>query len=194
MESEQGNLTAHLDAAVIRNSGHAEQADAQGKYEVICLDADGNEKWRDIIDNIVTTVGKNAALDAFLAGSSYTVTGPFIGLITSTGWSSVAAGDTMASHGGWVEGGGATAPTYTSPRKVATWSAASAGTKALSAAQAFGMSGAGTVKGCFMVYGAGATSTIDNTGGTLLSAGTFSGGDKVVASGDTLNVSYSLSL
>ena len=42
------------------------------------------------------------------------------------------------------------------------------------------------VKGCFLVLGTGALSTIDNTAGTLYSAGTFTGGDKTVSNGDTL--------
>jgi hypothetical protein len=56
------------------------------------------------------------------------------------------------------------------------------------------ITGAGTVKGCFMVLGSGALNTIMNTAGTLYSAGTFSGGDKVVGNGDTLNVSYTASM
>ena len=44
------------------------------------------------------------------------------------------------------------------------------------------------------VTGSGAVSTHDSTAGTLYSAGLFSGGDKVVGSGDTLQVSYSTSL
>ena len=99
----------------------------------------------------------------------------------------------MTSHGGWLEAGGANAPTYTPPRNTAVFSSASAGSKALSAALAFAITGGGTIKGVFMVYGTGAVSTIDNTSGTLLSAGLFSGGDRAVLNGDTVNVSWTLS-
>jgi hypothetical protein len=150
--------------------------------------------WEDTIHNTVCTAGKNLALDTFLAGSSYTVVGPYIGLISSTSYSAIAAGDTQASHSGWLEAGNANAPTYTSPRKTAAWSAASAGSKALSSNASFAITGSGTVKGAFMIYGSGALTTIDNTAGTLLSAGLFTGGDKVVANLDTLNVSYSLAI
>ena len=36
--------------------------------------------------------------------------------------------------------------------------------------------------------------TVGNTNGALYSAGLFSGGDRAVANGDTLNVSYTASL
>ena len=64
----------------------------------------------------------------------------------------------------------------------------------MSAALSFAITGSGTIKGCFLVFGTGALSTIDNTAGTLYSAGLFTGGDKVVVNTDTLNVSYSASL
>lgn len=150
--------------------------------------------WQDTIHNTVATVGKNLALDTFLAGSSYTVVGPYLGLISSVSYSAIAAADTMASHSGWTEAGVTNAPTYTTPRKTAAWNAASAGSKALSAALSYAITGSGTVKGAFMVYGTGALTTIDNTAGTLLSAGLFTGGDKVVANTDTLNCSWSLAL
>jgi hypothetical protein len=158
------------------------------------LTREGEVIWEDEFNNTVVTVGKNTALDAFLAGSSYTVTGPFMGLISSVGYSAISAADTMTSHAGWTEAGNANAPTYTSPRKTCAWSAASAGAKALSAALSFTMTGAGTLKGSFLVFSTGAVSTIDSTAGVLLSAGLFSGGDRTVANADVLNVSYSLSM
>ncbi len=159
-----------------------------------CIGADGKLKWRDTIENVVATVGKNLALDSFLAGAAYTVVGPFMGLISATSYTAVAAGDTMASHAGWIEAGGTNAPTYTGNRKTAVWSAATAGSKALSTALSFAITSTGTVKGAFLCLGSGASATKDNTGGVLWSAGTFSTGDKAVVNGDTLNVNYSTSL
>jgi hypothetical protein len=182
------------DATVIRGTGLGEQADAHGRYEIECLGADGRLKWREVIENVVATVGKNLMLDSSLAGSTYTVVGPYMGLISSVSYTAVAATDTMASHSGWLEAGGANAPTYTGNRKTAVWSAATAGGKALSAALSFAITSTGTVKGAFLCYGTGAVATKDDTNGVLWSAGTFSTGDKAVVNGDTLNVNFSTSL
>ena len=194
MTEERADARASADASVIRGSGLGEQLEAHGRYEIECIGADGKLKWREVIDNVVQTVGKNLALDTFLAGSAYTVTGPYMGLISSTSYTGVAAGDTMASHSGWLEAGGANAPTYSGNRKTAVWAAASAGAKALSAALSFAITSSGTVKGAFLVYGSAALNTKDNTAGTLWSAGTFATGDKAVVNGDTLNINYSTSL
>jgi len=194
MKNEKTNPASKCDAELLRSSGHNEKGRVRGRFTAECFDKNGNLKWRDTIENVVCTIGKNVALDAYLAGSSYTVTGPFMGLISSVDWSAVAAADTMASHAGWKEAGATNAPTYTAPRKTCAWDAAASGEKALSSALAFVFTGAGTVKGCFIVFGTGAVSTIDNTSGTLYSAGAFTGGDKVVADTDTLNVTYTASL
>jgi hypothetical protein len=194
MTDERADARDCNDATVIRGGGIGEQADAHGVFTVECIGADGKLKWRDMFTNVVQTVGKNLALDTFLAGSAYTVVGPYMGLISSTSYSAVAAGDTMASHAGWLEAGGANAPTYSSNRKTAVWSAASAGSKALSAALSFAITSSGTVKGAFLVYGSGASATKDDTNGTLWSAGTFTTGDKAVVNGDQLNCNYSTSL
>jgi hypothetical protein len=194
MTEERADARECHDASVIRGTGLGEHAEAHGHYEIECIGADGTLKWRAVIDNVVQTVGKNLALDTFLAGSAYTVTGPYMGLISSTSYTAVDVNDTMASHAGWLEAGGANAPTYSGNRKTAAWSAASAGAKALSAALSFAITSSGTVKGAFLCYGSGALNTKDNTAGTLWSAGTFSTGDKAVVNGDTLNVNYSTSL
>jgi hypothetical protein len=194
MTDERAQARDCNDASVTRGTGMDERADAHGRYEVECIGADGKLKWREVIENVVATVGKNLALDTFLAGAAYTVTGPFMGLISSVSFTAVAAGDTMASHAGWLEAGGTNAPTYTGNRKTAVWSAATAGGKALSAALSFAITSTGTVKGAFLCYGSGAVNTKDNTAGTLWSAGTFTTGDKAVVNGDTLNVNFSTSL
>lgn len=142
------------------------------------------EQWRDEFRNLVCTGGKNDILDKYFAGSAYTAAW-YLGLITLTSYSAVAAADTMASHAGWLESGSANAPAYSQgARPALAFSAASAGSKATSAASAFSITSAGTIKGGF----ATTVSTKDGTTGILYSAGLFSGGDRVVANGDTLNV------
>lgn len=182
------------DAAISRAVEAKDAMQIHGVYHFECRDKDGNLKWTDKIDNTVVTVGKNLMLDTLLAGSSYSVTGPYMGLISSVSYTAIAAADTMSSHSGWTEAGNANAPTYTSPRKTAAFSSASGGVKALSSNLSFSITGSGTIKGAFLVLGSGAVSTIDNTSGTLFSAGLFSGGDKTVANGDTLSVSYQVTL
>lgn len=194
MTEERAHAREGTDASVIRGGGIGEQAEAHGRYVVECIGADGRLKWRETIDNVVCTEGKNLALDAFLAGAPYTVTGPFMGLISASSYTAVAAGDTMALHPGWFEAGGTNAPAYSGNRKTALWSVASAGSKSLSAALSYAITSTGTVKGAFLVFGSGAVNTKDNTSGALWSAGTFSTGDKAVVNGDTLNVNYSTSL
>jgi hypothetical protein len=145
----------------------------------------------------VTTEGKNALLDCFF--STNVTPNFFIGLISSVSYSAVAAGDVAAQingTNGWKEAGSSTNfPLVTSGLRLApSWSAASAGSKSTSAAVVFTVvTTGGTVKGCIMMGGTGATSAVANTSGKLYSAGLFSGGDKVLSVGDTLSVSYTAS-
>lgn len=169
-----------------------DKVNVHGRYDVICIGADGTEKWRDHIDNVVTTVGKNFALDTYLAGSAYSVTGPFMGLISSASFSAVAAGDTMASHAGWLEAGSTNAPGF-AVRGTCAWSAAAGGSKALSANISFSITAPGTVQGGFIVFGPGAVSALMSTAGVLYSAGTFAT-SRAVVNGDTLQVSYTASM
>lgn len=182
--------------ALLPASGPAqivEQTHARGNYVVECWKPDGTLRWRQEIKNIVTTVGKNLALDTYLTGSVYTATGPYIGLITATLFGGVTGSDTMASHVGWLEAGAANNPTYSSPRKTPTWTAAAGGIKEFAVPVQFVMLSTGTLRGAFLVYGTGASSVIDSTGGVLYSAAAFDNTYGVEA-GDLVKVSYATSM
>jgi hypothetical protein len=154
--------------------------------------ADGPLIWREEFDNVVCTLGKNALFNAGFAGSSYSVTGPYLGLISSASFSAVAASDTMASHAGWLEAGSANAPTFSGNRGTAVFGAASAGAIAITPL-VFTFTGSGTVQGAFLTFGTGAVNTVGSTAGTLFSAGAF-GTAQPVISGNVLTVSYSCSM
>ena len=171
---------------------HFDEAKALGRFIAICRDVDGNELWKEEFDNLITTVGKNLLLDQGLAGSGYTAV-EYMGLISSTSFTAVAAGDTMTSHSGWLEAGSTNTPTYSGTRNTCAWSAAAAGVKALSAGLVFTFTGSGTVQGAFIVGGSGASATLMNTGGVLYSAGTL-GTPQPVISTNTLTLSYSSTL
>lgn len=184
-----------VSGSIGRGSADTEGVNAGGRYEAVCHDLYGNEKWRDFIDNLVTTEGKNMLLDNLL--STNVTPNWFIGLISSVSYSAVAATDVAAQingTNGWKEAGSSTNFPLFTARLAPSWSAASGGSKATSAAVVFtiGATG-GTVKGCFLIGGSGAVSTLASTAGKLYSAGLFSGGDKVLSTGDTLSVSYTAS-
>ncbi len=172
-------------ATVTRGGAHSESFGIEGRYYVECFGPDGSLKWADHIDNLVTTEGKNDMLDRYLAGSSWTTGTVYMGL---KGTGSAAAGDTLASHAGWSE---LNASASSGARQSVSFSAASSGSKATSSAVSWSIPGTATVAGCFIAVGA--TSTNGNTTGKLFSAGDFSGGNKSVSNGDTLNVTYSVS-
>lgn len=163
---------------------------AQQLHDEMCRDL-MVEKWRDVCLNIVTTVGKNDLLDKYFAGSSYTAT-PFCGLISSVGYSAVAAADTMASHAGWNEAQGATnLPDYTGNRPALSFAnAASGGVKATSAASSFTFTSAGTIKGMFN----NTITTKNGTTGVLYNAVLFTGGDRTVAISDVVNVNVTYTI
>ena len=157
-----------------------------GTYHAVCYDANGNVKWEDGINNLVTTVGKNFTLDTTLGN---TAGGAVVMGLKGTGTAVVA--DTQASHASWLEVGLANAPTYSGNRPTPSFSSASAGSKATSSAVSFSMTSTGTVAGCFINIGGSATK--DNTTGTLFSAGDFSS-SKDVVNGDTIAVTYTATL
>lgn len=189
---EQLNASDQLNASAAYRSGATEDLHLGGFYTVQCHDKDGNLKWEDTVNNLVTTVGANNALESTLAASALTTVGPFMGLIGAASYTTgPVIGDTMASHGGWTEAGGSNAPTYTGNRKTVLFSAAAAKSKASTGTYTFAITGPGTAKGLFLVLGTGAVATKDSTLGTLYSAGLFTGGDKgTLDNGDTVTVTY----
>jgi hypothetical protein len=146
-------------------------------------------RWNDSARNLVTTQGKNDLLDKYFGGSSYTAAW-FCGLISSVSYSALNVADTMASHSGWTEAGGTNAPAYTGNRPALTFGSASAGSKATSSASSFTFTSGGTIKGMFGT----SITTKDGTTGILYNDVLFTGGDRVVASGDVVNVSVTYTI
>jgi hypothetical protein len=154
-------------------------------YLVVCFGPDGRLKWADTIHNLVTTEGLNKYLDACLK-TGLASPAWYVSLVKAktTGY---AAGDTLASHGGWTEGAPGTDWTGNrigfTPGTIATGSVDNSGSKAV-----FPILGTLTISGALLCSAATGTS------GTLLGVGDFTGGSKGVGAGDTLSVTVTASL
>lgn len=167
-------------AEAYRVSGTVERFKAGGVFRVWCYDRMGNLRWKDTAQNTVVAVGINHILDVALVATTQ-ITTWYVGLTDGT--PTVASGDTMASHAGWSEEQAAYSqadrPSYTPVRSTHTVSNTAA--KA-----SYSVTTAFTTGGAFLASApnkAGAT-------GTLLCAAAFTGGDKTLGDGDTLNVQY----
>ena len=149
-------------------------------WEVVCKGSDGKEKWRELNDNLIVTVGLNALLTEFFKGSSYTATW-CVGL-KSTG--TALAADTMASHSSWAEN-----TTYSeSVRQTIVLGTPSAGSVDNSASKStFSINGTTTIFGAFLVN----SSTKGGTSGVLYGVVDF-GSSRAVISGDTLEITVTL--
>jgi len=194
MTRELSNFGDHAVATLQANAKVPEGMGIEGWYEVVCRDADGNVKWEEKFPNLVVAVGKQLMLDTLLKGSSYTVVGPYLGLISNTFTAS--ASDTMASHT-WTEftnytvSGSGNRGTAVFASSTSTGSTPSNVTSSTATAITYTItSTGGTVYGCFLVTGTGAVSTFSSTAGTLYSEGLF-GTAKTTTSGDTVSVTYS---
>lgn len=181
---EKLHVVDNAGAGVGKASGASEQLHATGVYHVTCVGADGQVKWEDSIQNLVTTVGKNDLLDKYLAGATYTAAW-YLGLVDGASSPTYNAADTASSHSGWSEN----VAYSNSTRPAPVFNSASSGSKATTAT-AFNINGTATIAGTFLI----SNSTKSGTTGILYSAGSFTGGNKSVASGDTLNVTYTASV
>jgi hypothetical protein len=146
-------------------------------YEILCLDAGGNVKWQETINNTVVTVGKNDIIDKYFKGSSYTA-GWFLGL---KGAGTIAAADTLASHGGWSE-----VTPYSGNRPAITFGTTASGSNTATTVS-ISCNAAATVAGAFIA------SVNTGTSGILYSAANFAD-SRTVADGDTLQVTPTVSV
>lgn len=147
------------------------------RYRVECVGADGVVKWVEEVDNLVVNAGLNDLLDKYFKGSTYSAAW-YVGL---KGAGTIAAADTLASHGGWTE-----ITAYTGNRKPLTLGSVSSQSVNNSGSPAsFAINGSATVAGAFIA------SVDSGTSGVLYGAADFSS-SRAVVNGDTLNVTATL--
>lgn len=177
-------------SSLVAGGSAADSASAKGVYKIQCHDKDGNLKWEDEAPNLVVNVGLQDMNAKYFTGSAYTAAW-YIGLYGAGASNTPAAGDTMSSHAGWTEVvaySQATRPACTFG--VPTTANPSVATNSASPAT-FSINATTTVGGAFLT----SNSTKSGTTGTLYSAADFSApGDRAVTNGDTLSVTYTLSL
>jgi hypothetical protein len=176
-----------VSATLVTRPGLGETVGAGGVYTVECVGPDGQVKWADSFHNLVMNGGLANMNGAYLAGSAQSTTW-YLGLVTGPGsGTTFAAGDTLVTHAGWTE-----STAYTGNRKAVTFGSATTANPSVitnsASPSSFAMNATATIAGAFLCNVATGTS------GVLFSAGDFTGGDKSVASGDTLNVTYTFSL
>jgi hypothetical protein len=175
--------------SVAANKEFGEGAAGGGVFHFKCYDKDGNLKWEDSAKNLVVNTGLQDMNTKYFKGSTYTAAW-YIGLVNDSGFSAYAAGDTLASHAGWTE----TTAYSGGNRATATFGTATTADPSVinntASPGAFSITGTVTVRGAFL------TNIQDNTNNTglLFSVSNFTGGNRSVVNGDTLNVTYEFSL
>lgn len=168
-------------ASVTRRPGARAGVRWGGVFEVECRDPQGRLKWRETAPNIVTNAGLNYALDAALSAGT-PVTTWYVGLTAAT--PTVAAGDTMGSHGGWTE--------FTAYDEAArqTWTDGGVSSQSVSntasKAEFTVSTNSSSIGGAFLT----SDSTKSGSTGTLYAVVAFTGGNKAADDGDTLSVTY----
>lgn len=158
-------------------------------YTFECYDKDGNLKWVDTIENLVTNEGLNDLLDKYLKGSAYTAAW-YLGLMAGGSPAPApAASDTLASHPGWTEFTAfSNSPNVRQTLTLGAVASQSVDNSASKASFTIAVESpdSQTIGGAFLTT----DPAIGNSSpvGVLYSAAAFSGGDKMLNGGDVLNV------
>jgi len=192
---DKAKLGDAAQSALVANSANGENLLAMGKFLFECYDKDGKLKWAGETKNLVVNVGLQYMAGTALDGATGRITTWFIGLWGAGASNTPAASDTMLSHNGWVEA----TPYSNATRPAATFAAATTANPSVVTNTAnkasFSINTTATVGGAFLVGGAvNVADQKGGTGGTLFSGADFTGGDRSVVSGDTLQVTYQFSL
>ena len=184
--SDKLDPVENLAAIMTANANMGDKHSPRGHFDIKCLDNKGNVLWEDGFDNLLPTLGLNQLIASGVSSAS------FMGLISSVGFTTLVAADTMASHAGWNEAQntGTNTPPYGTVRPTITWSTPSGGI-VNAGTSAFVFTNGGTVEGGFIANGSGASATVGNTGGVLFSEGTLATAQPVI-SGNTLQMTYTL--
>lgn len=157
----------------------------RGNFEVEHIDKYGKLIKKYKFKNDITNEGKNTLFEImFHDGTQIANSSWCIGLISNSGYSALAAGDTMASHSGWTEFTG-----YSQSTRVA-WGAGAAASQSITNASpaTFDITSSGTIKGIFVT----SQNTKSGTTGKLWATALFSA-DVPVSNGDQLRVTYTVS-
>jgi hypothetical protein len=182
--------TDSVASSVTKVKGFTEGARGGGTFHFKCFDKDGNLKWEDSAKNLVVNTGLQDMNTKYFKGVTYSAAW-YIGLVEGpASGNTYAAADTLASHAGWSEdtnysGGNRATATFGTATTADPSVIDNSGSVAV-----FSITGTTTVAGAFL------TTIQDNTNNTglLFSVSNFTGGDRAVISGDTLNVTYEFSL
>lgn len=176
-------------ASVLLSGATVSAVGGAGVFTIQCFGQDGKLKWEEKNPNLVVNEGLQDMNDKYFAGVAYSAAW-YLGLITGPGsGTTIAAGDTLASHAGWTE-----YSDYTGNRKAVTFGSATLADPSVidnsGSPNAFVITApGGTVAGAFLA------SVATGSSGILFSASDFqSPGDRAVVAGDTLNVTYTFSL
>ncbi len=156
----------------------------KGRFDVKIFDKNGKLKKKLTAHNGVVNVGKDTILGVMFNAATQ-ITAWFTGLINNSPSPTLAATDTMASHSGWVE-----SQDYSEATRPAWPEDAPASQQITnSTAVVFSINATVTIAGFFL-------NSINIKGGatgTLWCTALFDGGAQAVISGDTIEVTYTLS-